>query len=134
MRRARLLRAFCALAAVTAASSAAAQFGHPLKGTWSGERGPDAQNRTRVLLELDWDGERISGTIDPGPNAISLTVATLDPETWKVHFEAEGRDGTGRVVRHVIDGTLENIGAYQRFITGTWSEDGTAGTFKVTRN
>ena len=45
-----------------------AQFGHPLKGQWSGEWGPkDKPNR--LLLDLDWDGKEITGVINPGPNA-----------------------------------------------------------------
>jgi hypothetical protein len=34
----------------------------------------------------------------------------------------------------VIDGKLENVGAYQRFITGTWTEGGKKGEFKIVRN
>jgi hypothetical protein len=28
--------------------------------------------------------------INPGPNALPLTKASLDPETWQVHLEASG--------------------------------------------
>ena len=83
------------------ASTAFAQFGHPLKGSWSGDWGVNKDQRTRVLLQMEWDGKAITGAINPGPNARPLTKATLEPETWQVHLEA--RD-------IVIDGKLENLG------------------------
>ena len=45
----------------------------------------------------------------------------MDP--WLLHFEAEAdvKDPSGQVVRYVVDGKLQNIGAYNRFVTGTWS-------------
>ena len=119
---------------LAAAGMASAQFGHPLKGQWSGDWGAGKDNRTRVLLDLNWDGKAITGVINPGPNAAPLQRATLNPETWAVHFEAEGKDRSGGTVRYVIDGKLENIGAYQRFITGTWTQGSAKGDFKVTRN
>ena len=70
----------------------------------------------------------------PGVCPVALQKATLDPETWHVHFEAEGKNPSGAAVRYVIDGKLENIGAYQRFITGTWAQGNTKGDFKITRN
>ena len=63
-----------------------------------------------------------------------MQKATLDPSTWTVHFEAERKDASGQAVRYVIEGKLENIGAYQRFITGTWTEGTRKGDFKVVRN
>jgi hypothetical protein len=123
-----------AIVAGLLAAPASAQFGHPLKGSWSGDWGTDKNNRTRILLDMTWDGKAIGGTINPGPNGAPLQKATLDPANWTVHLEAEGKDATGKPVRYVIDGKLENIGAYQRIITGTWMEGGKKGDFKVVRN
>ena len=54
-----------------------AQFGHPLKGQWSGEWGPkDKPNR--LLLNFDWDGKDITGTINPGPNAATVKSVVFD--------------------------------------------------------
>ena len=103
-------------AALTLATPALAQFGHPLKGTWIGEWGP---NKEHVVVELKWDGNAITGTINPGANGIPLKVATFDAPKWMVHF--------------VIDGKVENIGAYARFITGTWTQGSVKGDFKITR-
>ena len=111
-----------------------AQFGHPLKGSWSGDWGQTKESRTRILLEMNWDGKEISGAINPGPNAVPLQKATLDPSNWSVHLEGEGKGPAGQPVRYVIDGKLQNIGAYQRFITGTWTEGSKKGDFKIVRN
>jgi hypothetical protein len=116
------------------AAPALSQFGHPLKGSWSGDWGPTKESRTRILLDMNWDGKAISGVINPGPTGVPLQKATLDPSNWSVHLEAEGKDAAGKPVRYVIDGKLQNIGAYQRFITGTWTEGMKKGEFKVVRN
>ena len=129
-----MTRVAALLMALALASPAAAQFGHPLKGSWSGDWGATKENRTRILLELHWDGKAITGTINPGPNAVPLQKATLDPSNWGVHLEAEGKDASGKAVRYVVDGKLENIGAYSRVITGTWMEGGRKGDFKIVRN
>jgi hypothetical protein len=127
-------RVMSALIALLLAAPALAQFGHPLKGTWSGDWGPTKDNRTRILLELHWDGKAITGTINPGPKAVAIKKAELNPDTWGVHVEGDGKDAAGAVVRYVIDGKLENIGAYQRILSGTWTEGGKKGDFRLVRN
>jgi predicted nucleotidyltransferase len=79
---------------------------------------------------MKWDSKAITGTINPGPNAIQLKMATLDPTNWTVHFEADAKNGE----HIVIDGKLENIGSYNRTITGTWSEGSAKGDCKFTRD
>jgi hypothetical protein len=122
------------LMALAVALPASAQFGHPLKGSWTGDWGTSKENRTHVVLELNWDGKAITGTINPGPNSVRMQKASLDPETWAVHLEADGKDASGKTVRYTIDGKLENIGSYQRVISGTWIQGTTKGDFKITRN
>jgi len=131
---ARLVRFVTTIAFVAVASSAYAQFGHPLKGTWSGDWGTGPNNRTHVVLDLNWDGKAITGAINPGANGVPLKVATLDPATWTVHFEGDGKDASGASVHYVINGKLENLGAFARFITGTWTQGTAKGDFKITRN
>jgi len=128
----RFLTLVAFLFAVT--TTASAQFGHPLKGTWSGDWGSGPGNRTHVVLDLNWDGKAITGTINPGADGGQLKVATLDPDTWHVHFEGDGKNKNGVTEHYVIDGKIENLGAYARFITGTWTQGSQKGTFKVTRN
>src|SRR6185436_6811543 len=103
--RARQFRFMTGLAfvAITAmAATAFAQFGHPLKGTWIGDWGPDKNAQKHVVVELRWDGKAITGTINPGANGVPIKVGTLDAPTWNVHFEAEGKDSGGNAVRYVI--------------------------------
>jgi hypothetical protein len=109
-----------------------AQFGHPLKGTWTGDWGPEAK-QTHVLVELHWDGKTITGTVNPGANGVAISKATLDP-SWNVHLEADGKDASGKAVRYVVDGKLENIGSFNRVIAGTWTEGTAKGPIKLVRN
>ena len=118
---------------VAVSATVSAQFGHPLKGSWSGDWGPNKDQRTRVLMDLGWDGKAITGAINPGPNALPLKVATLDPTTWAVHLEAEGKNATG-AVKIVVDGKLENLGAYRRVLSGTWTQGSTKGDFRLVLN
>jgi len=117
-------------------AAALAQYGHPLKGSWSGERSAGAQ-QVRLLVDLDWNGKEVTGVINPGPDAVVIRKVAVDssnPSAWIVRLEAERKDPSGKTVPIVIDGKLENIGAYRRFISGTWSEGGTKGEFRLTRN
>ena len=113
-----------------------AQFGHPLKGQWSGEWGPkDKPNR--LLLNFDWDGKEISGAINPGPNAAVVKSVVFDytnPSSWGVRITAEGKDAAGKPIAITVDGKLENIGAYMKHLHGTWTQGGQTGEFAVTRN
>jgi len=121
-------------AALLIAAPALAQFGHPLKGTWSGDWGPTKENRTHVVLELNWDGKAITGNINPGPRAVPIKKAELNADAWGVHIEGDGKDASGAAVHYVIDGKLENIGAYQRVLSGTWAEGSKKGDFRIVRN
>jgi hypothetical protein len=115
-------------------AAALAQFGHPLKGQWSGQWGKANQ---RLLLDLDWDGKDIVGSINPGANAATITSVTFDYTDvmkWKVRMTAEGKDATGKPVAITVDGVLENLGAYYRLFHGTWQQGNVKGEFTVTRN
>ena len=119
-----------------APSGAWAQFGHPLKGQWSGQWGP-TDNPKRLLLDLHWDGKDITGVVNPGDEAAAVKSVTFDysnPSAWKVKLTAEGKDKSGKPVAIAVDGTLENIGAYNKLFHGTWVEGGQKGDFTLTRN
>ena len=103
--------------------------GHPLKGTWMGDWGTDKANRTPVLIELNWDGKAITGSINPGPEAIRFTKAELNHNDWSVHLEALSAG-----VRYAIDGKIENLGSLSRSIVGTWVQGNRKGDFKLTRH
>jgi hypothetical protein len=123
----------CFVVCLVMAVSAVAQEGHPLKGTWLGDWGPSKTDRTQVTVLMDWDGKQISGQINPGPGAVPITKASLEPKGWLVHLEADGKDSAGKAVHYVIDGKIENLGLYNRSIVGTWNHDAVQGDFKISR-
>jgi hypothetical protein len=119
------------VACLAFAAVATAQYGHPLKGTWSGDWGPNAATRHRVLLQLDWDGKMVTGALNPGAkDMIALTKVTDGPvlptyDAWNVRMEGQGV---------VIEGKVVNLGSYQRTMSGTWTQNGEKGDFRLTRN
>jgi len=140
----RVLRIIAILVALAMVAPAFAQMGHPLKGSWSGDWWLKKGDETHVLLEFDWDGKALKGMLNPGTdnaNVSNLTLQTppidnvakaMDP--WLLHFEADVKDASGKTVHYVVDGKLQNIGAFSKFITGTWAAGNQKGEFKVVRN
>jgi hypothetical protein len=111
-----------------------AQEGHPLVGTWYGEWGPTPQRHDTTII-MSWDGKKIDGLVDPGPEAVPFKTATLDSSTWTVHIEAErAAKDKSPAVRYVIDGKLSNLGSYNRTLAGTWTAGTTKSDFKLTRD
>jgi hypothetical protein len=102
--------------------------GHPLKGIWIGDWGPTKANRTPVLIEMNWDGKAITGSISPDADKIQFTRAELDHTNWTLHLEAQSGG-----VKYVIDGKIENLGALNRSIAGTWTQGNQKGDFRITR-
>ena len=85
----------CLLAFGLIAGPALAQEGHPLKGSWLGEWGPNNTTRNQVFLVLDWDGKTISGMINPGTDNIPIKNATLTPPTPTPPAQRGGGGGGG---------------------------------------
>jgi hypothetical protein len=122
------------LACLIVPSALVAQQGHPLAGIWSGDWGPNANDRNPVTIELNWVTTTLSGTINPGlPDAAQVRAGTLNSKNWTVHIEAEGKDEAGNPVRIVMDGKIDNLGSANRTLTGTWTRNNTRNTFKLTR-
>jgi hypothetical protein len=133
--KANLFRLLSLVACLSVALPLLAQAGHPAKGSWSGDWGPTADHRNRILLLLDWDGNEITGTINPGPNAIPIDSATLDPSTWTLTIRAMVPVRGGAIEPYTATGTLENLGSWtNRTYSGTYTHGGDTGTFKVTLN
>jgi hypothetical protein len=110
---------------------AAAAFGQkagvdPLSGTWTGDWGPSPEDRNQVTLELKWSNGKLTGTVNPGPNAVEIQKATFDPKTSAVHFEADAKSRRGTPIHYVIDGKVE-----KSTMTGSWSHDNRKGDFKI---
>lgn len=131
---ARMRKAAGLIAAIVAlAVVAAAQEGHPLTGTWSGDWGPGAAQRTHITMVMNWDGKTISGTINPGPDQIPVSAIALDVTDWTVRFEADAKSASGPV-RISAEGRLDDIASAHRTITGTWRQGTAKGDFKLTRD
>lgn len=114
---------------------ASAQVGHPAKGAWSGYWGTSDADKHRILLVLDWRNNELSGTINPGPNAIKLDKADLDVDTWTLKFQAAMPDASGRKLPFVATGHLSNLGSWtNRMYAGTYSFGAEKGHFTVTLN
>ncbi len=122
-----------ALAALLAHSPSAAQEGHPLKGSWLGTWSGNDVHGENVLLVLDWDGENITGIINPGTDNIAITRASLDPDGWIVTIEAEAGNPSGAAVRYRIEGRIENLELPNRSIVGTWRHERGNGAFEASR-
>src|SRR5688572_26745372 len=131
--RVKTLLALCLLVCLTIVMHAFAQEGHPLKGAWLGDWGPNATDRNKVTIHFDWDGTSISGIVNPGPDAVPIQRASLDVKGWTVHFEIDAKDKTGKPVRYIVDGKFENMILPNRTLVGTWNYGNVKGDFKLRR-
>ena len=113
----------CAAAVYAQRQSAA----DPLTGTWTGDWGPSPNDRNPVTLQLKWDGKALTGTVNPGPNAVTLQKSTFDAKTGAVHMEADVRRGSS-AIHYVIDGKVNNS-----TMTGSWNHDNRKGDFKISK-
>ena len=111
-----------------------AQEGHPLRGTWHGNWGPTPQDRTDVTLVMDWDGDTVTGILNPGLRATPLQKAVLKAETLEVHFEADVKDRSGAVVHAVVDAKIDDVTNARRALIGTWTQGALKGDFKANRD
>jgi len=112
-----------------AASAFAQQSGaNPLSGTWTGDWGPSPSDRNQVTVDLKWDNNNLTGTVNPGPNAIGLQKATFNSKTGEIHFEADAKSRRGEAIHYVIDGKVD-----KGTMTGSWSHDNRKGDFKITK-
>ena len=133
------LRTLCFFAGVAFAVTTSAQEGHPLVGSWHGDWGMNAKDRTDLTLIVDYtpDGSDVTGLVNPGFDSANvknfeLTIPKVDD--WHVKFEVDLKDKTGKVTRYVADGKLDKIGSDRRTLTGTWMAGSAKGDFKLTRD
>ncbi|HEY2385250.1 MAG TPA: hypothetical protein VGK48_29090 [Terriglobia bacterium] len=143
---ARLLRFICLLSCLLFAALVFAQEGHPVRGTWVGDWSPTPAQRNHLVVFMDYDGKNITGVVNPGPNAIPITLARLDitpggppagrgqpPPAlpiFKVHIEAAAKDAKGNPMKIVADGTIQNLALPNRAIAGVWSQTSGGNTVK----
>ncbi|HYR44078.1 MAG TPA: hypothetical protein VER98_13700 [Terriglobia bacterium] len=100
----------------------------PISGTWRGDWGPSRYDRNPVTVALKWDGKALTGTVNPGPNAISIKNGRFDAKANTVHMEADA-SARGQTFHYVIDGKFEN-----NTLSGSWNHDNRKGDFKITKN
>ena len=131
MKKRILVPAAFGLAAVLA-GSAGAQEGHPVKGSWIGIWEGNEVHGDNVLVILDWNGEEISGIINPGTDNIEIDNATLNPEDWTVRIEAD-TEVDGEQVNYVIEGSIQDLELPSRTIVGTWESNEGSGDFEIAR-
>ena len=123
-----LARCMAAVLWLLLAATVRSQEGFPLDGTWRGEWGSDA-GKSAVVIVMKWDGKNVNGMINPGPNVVRFSGPVLEPRDWTVHIEAQSREGQPIV----IDAKLDDIGSYNRTLTGTWKQAGVEHPFKMAR-
>jgi len=128
------LRFLIVAACLVIAARVVAQEGHPLAGSWHGDRGPNAQSRTPVTLIMDWDGAAVTGLVNPGFEHAALQSAKLNPKDWTVHFEVDIKDKMGKTERCIVDGKLDKLGSDRRTLAGSWNCGGIKNDFKLTRD
>ena len=123
-----LVKRAAAVAGLLVAVAAQGQEGFPLDGTWRGQWGSQGGTST-VVIVMKWDGRNVNGMINPGPNVVRFSGPVLEPSDWTIRIEAQSRDGQPIV----IDAQLDDIGSYNRTLTGTWTQAGVAHPFAMTR-
>jgi hypothetical protein len=114
------------------AISAFAQEGHPLAGTWTGDWGSSNGPRNHITLVMNWDGDKVTGVMNPGPDSSALNVF-VDYASWTVRLDAESKDAAGKTLRIEAEGKIEDMGSPRRKLVGMWRQGGLTGQFKVTR-
>ena len=142
-------RAIILFATVMALGLAAtAQEGYPLEGTWYGDYGTGGQKHDLTIV-MKWDGQKVTGTINPGANATPLKSAVMDitpgkpaPEGEnsttgvppifhvKMEFDAPKSDGGGAIS---FEGTIKNPVAGNRTIVGTFTRGSEKGPLQLRR-
>jgi hypothetical protein len=79
-------------------------------------------------VELKLDGTAVTGTVNPGENAVALTKGSFNQETSAVTMEADAKGHDGKDVHYVIEGKVEG-----GTMSGTWNHGDKKGDFKLSK-
>jgi hypothetical protein len=82
---------------------------------------------------MEWKGRALAGIMNPGLDDEALAKGELDSTKWIVHLEAETKNERGVPVKVMFDGKLENIGSYNRTLTGMMTRGTQKGRLTLTR-
>ncbi|MEY4642163.1 MAG: hypothetical protein RLZZ227_2157 [Pseudomonadota bacterium] len=104
-----------------------AQEGHPLTGSWSGNRMVDGK-ASRILLVMDLQRDQtITGYVLENGKRSALQNVELDASDWSVSFTLDGGYG--------VEGSIAELGSQTlRSINGTWTNGTGSGEFSVDIN
>jgi hypothetical protein len=100
----------------------------PVSGRWTGEWGPSPERQTAVVLELQWDGTKLTGTINPGNRPSEIGKASFNPETNAITMELDVIDIRGEMDHYSITGKVDG-----NRMSGTWTRKNGKGTFKISK-
>jgi hypothetical protein len=102
----------------------------PVSGTWSGDWGPNAQDRNQVSVELKWDGKAVTGVVRTANRPeVALSNSTYDAATRTVRMQALATNPRTKAnVTYTIEGKVDG-----NSMTGSWNHDAVKGDFKLTR-
>ena len=120
-------------AAILAASPGFGQQGHPLAGSWHGEWGPP-DNRKDLTIIMNWDGQRVTGLVNPVTDRTQTRNVVLNSGTWTVRFEVDIKGPSDQALRCTADGQLERLGSDRRTISGSWNCGDLQSEFEMTRD
>lgn len=95
----------------------------PMLGEKMSRANPDPQ---KVTVELKWDGEKLTGTVNPGPKAVELQKVIFNATTGAIHFETDTKDPKGSPIHCVIEGKVK-----KNTMTGSWRHENGEGDFKI---
>lgn len=109
-----------------------AQEGHPLTGTWIGDYGFPGGPRTHVTVVMNWDGKKVTGMVNPGPDAVPLDDISIDYATWSVRIQVQNAAAGGTPI--IAEGKLEDLASPHRSIRGTFRQGTQTGDFRLTRD
>lgn len=109
------------------ASLVLAQEGHPLHGSWSGERVVDGKaSRVLLVIELQRD-QTLSGYVLEAGKRSALQEVVLHTDDWSVTFALDGG--------YQVSGNIGELGSQTaRTITGSWTSGANGGAFHVDLN
>ena len=105
-----------------------AQEGHPLHGSWSGNRTVDGQSsRLLVVMELQRD-QSITGYIIENRKQVPLKGVVLNPDDWTVSMSLADDS-------YAFNGRIGDLGsAAGRTIEGRWTDGRNIGDFHLQIN
>jgi hypothetical protein len=120
-------------AAMLAASPGFGQQGHPLAGSWHGEWGPP-DDRMDLTIIMNWDGQRVTGLVNPVTDRTQVQNVMLNSGTWMVRFEVDVRGPSDQTLHCTADGRLERLGSDRRTLSGSWNCGDLQSEFEMTRD